>query len=79
MENTETEPHPPTHKRTHSSANSTSAPVMPFAELLSSNSVEEKVSIISGVSSTAEEEQLKHELNTAKKRIEHFTEVRIIQ
>ena len=83
MENIEEEPHPPSsfthhhhHKRSHSST--TSVPIMPFAELLTSN-IDEKTSVISGMSSTAEEEYLRQELSAAKKRIEHFTQVRRVQ
>lgn len=60
------------HSRTMSVTSDQDVPT--FAQLLSTTS-EDKQSIISGVSSTAEEEHLKSQLLTARKKLEHFTEV----
>eukprot|EP00057_Strongylocentrotus_purpuratus_P034383 XP_794992.3 PREDICTED: GRIP and coiled-coil domain-containing protein 2 [Strongylocentrotus purpuratus] len=49
-------------------------PSVPFAQLLSSPT-DDRQSIFSAVSSTAEEEQLKSQLTAAQHRIDHFTEI----
>ena len=49
-------------------------PSVPFAQLLSSPT-DDRQSVFSMVSSTAEEDQLKNQLTAAQHKIDHFTEV----
>ncbi|PIK39003.1 putative GRIP and coiled-coil domain-containing protein 2 [Apostichopus japonicus] len=73
MENPEQEVYP--KLSSHRSTSVTSDHEAPtFAQLLSTTS-EDKQSIISGISSSAEEEHVRVQLTTARKKLEHFTEI----